>query len=316
MSARTRTILRRSAALALGVLLVPLLVEVGYRALRLQGLSPTTNPAYVRHDPDLGWSYRPGTRERHRSPWFDVTVSINAQGFRGPDWPPPAPGRPRVLVLGDSFAFGWGVEQEQTFGALLALREPGWDVLDAAVSGYGTDQQRLLLERLLPTARPDVVVTVFCANDLFENVSSVVYGKLKPRFVRRDGRLELTGVPVPQPFLERWSYAARALAKWRWQRAFAGRTVDREAEWRMALDLLREEKRLLGDVPLVVVGDRRRLASFARETPGVRYLDLREAFAGIRKPLTFPEDGHWTPVAHAALAEALHARLAELLPGE
>ena len=268
----------------------------------------------MRHDPELGWSYRPGGRARHASPVFDVQVAINAQGFRGPDWPAAPDDRPRVLVLGDSFAFGWGVEYERTFSALLA-EATGWDVRNAAVSGYGTGQQRFLLERLIPEVRPDVVVSVFCWNDLGESSSAVVYGKPKPRYARTGRGLEWVGTPVPDPPLVRWSYAARAFAKWRWQRAHARRAVDREAEWRLVLDLLLEEQRLLGDVPLVVVSDRDRLAAFARETPGVEHVDLRAAFAGANEPLAFADDGHWTPPAHVRIAEALRACIGELFEG-
>jgi hypothetical protein len=156
-------------------------------------------------------------------------------------------------------------------------------------------------------------VGVFCWNDLEENVSRVVYGKHKPWFERGPGgRLELRGVPVPRPPLDHWSQAWRAFAKWRWQRASARRTVEREAEWRLALDLLREMKRLVGDAPLLVVSDRRRLADFARHEPGVEHFDVREAFRGHEREVRFPVDGHWTTVGHARLARALEPLVARL----
>jgi lysophospholipase L1-like esterase len=308
-SRRARASVRaRLLALGLGVALLPLAAELGYRLLRSSGLSPTTNPAWVRHDPELGWSYRPGARERHAGEHFDVEVAINAQGFRGADWDLATGGR-RVLVLGDSFAFGWGVEADETFAALIDAAVPELTVYNAAVSGYGTDQQRLLLERLLPEVRPDLVVVVFCWNDLDEIVSPVVYGKHKPWFERgpadTGGRLVLRGVPVPDPPLERWSMAWRAFVKWRWQRADARRSVAREAQWRLALDLVRVMQRLAGEAPLLVVSDRRRLADLARHEPGIEHFDVREAFAGHEREVTFPDDGHWTPAGHERLARAL-----------
>lgn len=305
-------ILKRALALSIGIAVVPVGLELGYRAVRLSGLSPTTHPAYVRHDTELGWSYRPKTSAPHTSDVFDVEVTINEQGFRGPDWPSSTGDKPCVLVLGDSFAFGWGVEFDESFSARLA-QNTGWDVRNAAVSGYGTDQQRLLLERLLQDVEPDVVVSVFCWNDLFESSSDVVYGKHKPFYMRGPDGLQLSGVPVPQAFLARSSYAARAYHKWRWQRAHAARRIDREAEWRLVLDLYREEKRLLGDVPLLIVSDRGRLASLAEESEGIAHLDLRDVFEGFKEPIAFPNDGHWTPGAHDKIARALGELAATLL---
>jgi len=314
MSPSVRRLLSRAAATVLGLAFALLALEGFYRVLRVRGLSPTTNPSYVRHDAELGWSYVPNAQERHASEEFDVLVRINERGFRGRSWGAKVPGRPRVLVLGDSFAFGWGVEEEQRFSERLEELEPGWEVVNAAVSGYGTDQQLLLLERLLPDVRPDLVVVVFCENDLFESGASVVYGKHKPWVERADGRLEVRGVPVPFPALERASYLWRAVVKGRWQRSFARRRRDPDREWRLVCDLYRAMERRLGDVPVVLVSTERRLADLAREEPGIHHIDLSRLLSASGGGVQFPLDGHWTPPAHAAIASELHESLRPLLP--
>ncbi len=95
-----------------------------------------------------------------------TTIHTNALGFRGPDWPPPAP--TDVLVVGDSQVFGLGVEHDETFSAQLAtLRKV--NVLNAGVPTYGPAEYTALVERLVAERKPKHVIYVMnVSNDLFE----------------------------------------------------------------------------------------------------------------------------------------------------
>jgi hypothetical protein len=116
---------------------------------------------------DLGWGLRPGFQgEVHR-----VWTTVNDQGQRGPEHPEePEPGRVRVVMLGDSIAFGHRVLDDQTFSFLLERRTRRFGVVNLAVEGYGTDQELIQLERTGLRYRPDVVVLNFCLhNDVINN---------------------------------------------------------------------------------------------------------------------------------------------------
>ena len=121
-------------------------------------------------------------------------ITIDAHGRRA-GVTPNAAGRPRVVSLGDSVAFGLDVDDGETLAAQLRLLEPGLDVVDLSVPGYGTDQERIKLEREGLAPAPRVVVLNFClANDLADNALPVfLYDGVhpKPYFRLQDGRLEL-----------------------------------------------------------------------------------------------------------------------------
>ena len=112
-------------------------------------------------DPRTLWAPRPGARV----PW-GVDERVSAHGFRGAD---PDPGaHPRILVLGDSSTFGYGVRGEETYAARLqrSLKENGAaavQVLNGGLIG-ATIVQGLERYRAIRSGwRPDVVVLAFGA---------------------------------------------------------------------------------------------------------------------------------------------------------
>lgn len=66
-------------------------------------------------DPAIGHEHVPGASARLQG----VEVSINSLGLRGPE---PVPGRPAVVLAGDSMTLGWGVAESGTLAGQLARR--------------------------------------------------------------------------------------------------------------------------------------------------------------------------------------------------
>lgn len=113
----------------------------------------------------------PGIVEQHNSREFSVVYRINPQGYRGAPVTLPKPeGQQRVILTGDSFAFGHGVEEAETVGSRLEARL-GDDVrvVNAGfASGTAPDDAFAFLASPRAAALdPDVVVElVFMKNDL------------------------------------------------------------------------------------------------------------------------------------------------------
>jgi hypothetical protein len=113
---------------------------------------------------------RPGITRRHITPLWDVALRINAAGFR--DWKRAPNGEAVVLGLGDSQAFGWGVELEDTFFSRLeAGAAPAVRLIKAAVPGTGTSDQARMLEMLAPVYHPRAVVLAFFVGNDFIDVA-------------------------------------------------------------------------------------------------------------------------------------------------
>jgi lysophospholipase L1-like esterase len=144
----------RAVALALALLLF----EGGLRALDLPRTDTCWAPKedYWLPDDALGFAYRPGARV--------ARGTINAIGLRGPVPPrDESPDPLRLLFVGDSSAYGYGVADEESFWSLAAravgAARPDAKVepIVAAAPGYSSYQSRVLLARMLPY-RPDWVV--------------------------------------------------------------------------------------------------------------------------------------------------------------
>src|SRR5579885_2225491 len=138
------------AALVVGGALAALLVVEGLLRLCPALAGPLSTPAekiyFARYDPELGWAPRPLVTGIHRDDGFSVFVSENAWGLRAAADVGPArrvAGRRRILVLGDSYVWGYGAAQHELFTD-PAVAGDGVDLVNFGVSGYGTDQELLL----------------------------------------------------------------------------------------------------------------------------------------------------------------------------
>jgi hypothetical protein len=183
---RSSTSGRANAAVLIATVLTLL---VGTEAvLRLVYQPPVVGSA-IRYDPLVGWSLRPGA-----SVSTDMTergihthIVVNSLGLREREIAVTRPrGRRRILIVGDSIAFGSGLEAGERFSDLLGHDLGGGaEVINAGVPGWGNDQELLFYEQRLRRLKPDVVVLTFTGNnDVVNNAldGALLEGGTKPRF--------------------------------------------------------------------------------------------------------------------------------------
>ena len=250
-----------------------------------------------------------------------------------------------LLTVGDSFSWGHGVENEDTYTARLAER---WNAPAAnlAFSAYGTVQSLQMLQRSLDL-RPRLVVYGFIADHMKRNVSpcAPAYGPLCLPFSYVG--IDAQGAPVvrrPDPRLF-------AVNRRFWDDFFFAKTIGPRQLWAAATaewtrlartphpeapdDPVTRERileRLLGDMARAAgsVGARLivlNIPYFERGGTSAMPAPLKEALAHVAAPnvstldlapivtrhyadpsaplLRFDRDRHPNPAAHALIAEAI-----------
>ena len=137
------------------------------------------------YHPDLGYTLKPGKfvfTERE----FSNTYYINSLGVRDTE---EALLRPEIAIIGDSFALGWGVEQDETFAKLLEQKTK-LKTLNTSVPSYGTVREMLMLRRI-DISNLKCLIIQYCGDDYDENLRFYLNGNL-PQIMRAETFANLT----------------------------------------------------------------------------------------------------------------------------
>ncbi|HVU34246.1 MAG TPA: SGNH/GDSL hydrolase family protein [Opitutaceae bacterium] len=104
---------------------------------------------------------KPGTA-RFQGAEFDTVIHVSPSRVR--TQPPAKPAAPLVVMAGDSYTFGWGVNDDETYSWLLQ-EDYGYHTVNTGVPGYGTPGELLRLRRMGLLTKIDALVIQFCDND-------------------------------------------------------------------------------------------------------------------------------------------------------
>lgn len=159
---------------------------------------------YLEYNSEFGWFNKRNTSTRLERPEFSTGIHINSNGLREKEITyQKQTGTKRIVVLGDSMVFGFGVNEELAIPSrlqeLYSNSGKQVEVINMGVVGFGTAQELLLLKKEGLKYSPDIVICVFyIGNDLYNNCLGFEYEKPKPYFLLNDGRLELRNYPTPK----------------------------------------------------------------------------------------------------------------------
>lgn len=173
MTARRQSLLFRLVASLLSLLAFLAVVEI---VVRVAGVDTAFQnrffvlnraldyPDVFRKDRELFWRFRP--YQVVTSEFFEgKTYRINSLGLRGEEVKSHKTKR-RILTLGNSCTFGWGVSYQDTYAQQLeSLLNGAYEVINCGIPGYSSFQGRCFFAKELIRLQPDIVCILFTWND-------------------------------------------------------------------------------------------------------------------------------------------------------
>jgi lysophospholipase L1-like esterase len=177
MSPKAEDVLRRVGSLLVGTLLALVAGEIVVRVIAARTL--IYNIEMVRYAKELKTPDPRGEvshvhRTNASAHLMGVNVALNSLGHRSPELTnPKPPDTKRVLVLGSSVTFGWGVPADAVFTSLVQKRfaterpdgSTAIEFANAGIGNYNTVAQSVLFGRQYPLVKPDLVVLHYFISD-------------------------------------------------------------------------------------------------------------------------------------------------------
>jgi hypothetical protein len=233
-----KPVIRVLLRVALSGILTLVLLEAGLAWLSATGRLKIPKPAYclanihsrfwADSNPWFGVWHAPGSSFKHVSPDYSLTYHANAWGMRDRERDKSSGGKPRVLVLGDSFTEGWGVASKVRMSDRLE-QATGIEHLNFGTSGsFGPTQYLMLFTHLAREFEPtSLVICILPDNDFLDD--DYDYGKImhatriRPFFVgaKPDYKLLVTHPPADaaskwlEPILLQFTYTGNAIKHFR-----------------------------------------------------------------------------------------------------
>jgi hypothetical protein len=186
-SSRVKSVVINSSVLVISLIVGFLIAEMVVRIWFPQPMLPR----YVVDAPYGIRTNKPNMSIWHTSPDYRVNVRTNSKGIRSDrEIPYEKPvGTFRIVGLGDSFTLGYEVDLEDTYlfqveSILHERGHPRVEVVNLAVSGFGTAEELITLNEEGFKYSPDVVVLGYFNNDMENNITSNLFAIKNGTLVR------------------------------------------------------------------------------------------------------------------------------------
>jgi len=319
-------------------------ITIGILLFALEGASRMLSRSLYVYDETLGYTLKPNALHTHKSDEFNVVYRINKLGYRGKTYKKiKPPGMFRIVLIGDSHGFGWGIDEDKNiFATILDQRLSGVELINLSVPGYGTDQEFLRLKKEGLEYQPDLVILQITENDFTEIMSPLMYEKPKPFFILNNEKLILKNIPVKKDCSSSAQYYLDCLHipfnDWLKRKSVAYNAIDRRHRklmlrlstyfnksntesskknrnivddnsiklFKAIISEMSYELKIMG-IKIVIVHWNRDLSENGKISgTGIPVIDLYPTFIKNKdKDLLIPNDGHINIKGHRLIAEEL-----------
>lgn len=350
MSPRKMTVFRKNQRL-FGFLANSMLILAGilFAFAIFEGMARIffAEPLQPRFVVDSGYGVRAtqsNLTTTHSSPGeYQITIRTNGEGMRGVrDYSPQRPPSTyRIALIGDSFVYGHGVDDENVVSNILELLlnqvddKTAFEVLNFGTSGFGTAQEYITYQHKVRKFEPDLVIIFYFNNDVGNVAVSDLFDFDDKGSLARTDKTYLPGVKLRQILYSfgpiRWlfehsqawniirnrlsSLVHRRYLDEKGLRSYSEGTAEAlrltEAVFEEFLKHVRRDGAISG---IFVIPDRKLFSNFPFDNDELKrlssfFIDGR----GIFGPEDYwARDGHWKPEGHRKAALAISTALDEV----
>jgi len=263
---------------------------------------------------------------------FSMEVKTNSMGLRDKEYDFGSLGQKRVLLLGDSFTFGYGVNVEDNFASKLAelLNDNGknWIVINAGHGGWGTLQESLYANDHFDLFKPDIIVLTFCGNDPSDDLlfsqkrhdsEKGIFPFPGKVFIRQHSHLYRFIFRTYKVLSNRWTIEKKLADVGNREEVYideqSGSVITAE-DWKITLgrinalhyDFLKFNPNgiLLIQASAPLDKNIRQHLSSLSNGSNLFYVDLYDEVKPLQLgQMRLPYDGHWSPLLHSIAAKKL-----------
>ncbi len=269
------------------------------------------------YHPELGYTLKPG-KFTFSEIEFSNEYQINSLGVRDAESSLVAP---EIVLLGDSFALGWGVDQNQTFIKLLE-NKTNFKTLNTCVPSFGTVREMIML-RKVDRSRMKCLMIQYCADDYDENRLYYKNGN-RPQIMRAETFENITKkysrpkAYYPGKYIEmkiRKKFGEWILKPTKSDDDHSLSDVD------LFLHVLKQNVDMLADIPLIVfeLSGINQTHTFTEkllektadpdQPPFIRNMIILDMIRHLKDRHYYVLDGHLTPEGHRIVADVLYQTL-------